>query len=521
MGSNKQYHGTSSIIGYNMVKRLLITCALQLLVLNLCAQITLVSDPASRMVIPDIIDIEASATHLYVLSDSEGLAVFRTNTDTLQYIFTSEGMANRGHIMQADVRFAYLYGAGNRLTVLEPTSLLGVYSATMLSHPPRGVSRVGTNLYVALGSGGLVKLSLNSPSMFDSEPEMIPINGRQQNVTQIVRLPLQVIILLDDNKLALFDISGDDIEFNNIINLSDSVVGLSVVKDELKAYDREGNFYTVRLNGQLQQEFTLDGVINKVQIWNDYLVLRTQNGLLYLQRSNERPNPVRTNQSAGNVFAIAQNRLWLSNYDELSHHTITSINLQSTNNQNHGNFVIEPIKDHVTPFPRPVLIPLRMLGQTQSNVRFQYTSEIGNAEIRGHGFYWQPQISQTGIHRFTVTATNPSGMADSTSFTIDVRSFNSPPRFNPLRAVTIAVDENFTLPIKAVDPDGVDPDLIRYHGVDLPDGASISERTGIFNWTPDRRQVGVHRFQVIATDQYGAASSVQVDITVRNLSREE
>jgi hypothetical protein len=72
-----------------------------------------------------------------------------------------------------------------------------------------------------------------------------------------------------------------------------------------------------------------------------------------------------------------------------------------------------------------------------------------------------------------------------------------------------------------VDPDGVDPDLIRYHGVDLPDGGSISERTGIFSWTPDRRQVGLHRFQVIATDQYGAAASVQVEITVRNLSREE
>lgn len=504
-----------------MVKRILLTCAFQLIALNLIAQLTLVSDPASQMVIPDIIEIEASATHLYVLSETEGLVVFRTNTDTLQYIFTSEGMANRGHTMQADVRFAYLYGAGNRLTVLEPTSLLGVYSATVLSHAPRGVSRVGTNLYVALGTGGLAKLSLNSPSVFDTEPELIPVDGRQQNVTHIVRLPQQLILLVGNNKIAIFNISGDDIEFTNIIELSGSVTELTVVNNELKAYDNQGNFYTVRSSGQLQREFSLDEAIKKVRIWNDYLVLRTQNGLLYLQSSNNQPTLVRSNKSAGNIFAIAQNRLWLSNYDEISNHSVNTGSGTTRNIQSSGTFKIAPIDDIVTPFPRPILIPLRMQGATASNVRFQYTSDITTAEIRGHGFYWQPQINQTGIHRFTITATNPSGMADSTTFTVDVRSFNSPPRFNPLRPVTIAVDENFTLPVRAVDPDGVDPDLIRYHGVDLPDGGSISERTGIFSWTPDRRQVGLHQFQVIATDQYGAAASVQVEITVRNLSREE
>lgn len=504
-----------------MIKRLLFTSVLLVSVQISNAQPTLVSDQVSQMIIPDIIDIEASATHLYVLSESEGLTVFRTNSDTLQYIFTSEGMASRGGIMQADVRFAYLYGAGNRLTVLEPTSLLGVYSATVLPHPPRSVTRVGTNLFVALGSGGLAKLSLNSPSMFDSDPEFITIDNRTINVTDIVRMPLQVIALIDHDKLAFFNITGDEISYSNVISLSEPILGLSVINNELKAFDSDGNFYTVRSSGQLQQEFTVDGAISRVRSWNDYIVIRTVEGLLYLQRNPELPQLLRSNKIAGNIFTVAQNRLWLSNYNELSMQRLSLGVTATSRNQSSRAFQIEPIRNIITPFPRPILIPLRMRGTTSPDIRFQYSSEVTNAEIRGHGFYWQPQINQTGVHRFTITATNSSGLADSTSFTVDVRSFNSPPRFNPLRPVTIAVDENFTLPIRAVDPDGIDPDLIRYHGVDLPDGASISERTGIFNWVPDRRQVGIHRFQVIATDQYGAAASVQVDITVRNLSREE
>jgi hypothetical protein len=100
------------------------------------------------------------------------------------------------------------------------------------------------------------------------------------------------------------------------------------------------------------------------------------------------------------------------------------------------------------------------------------------------------------------------------NFSVDVRPFNSPPRFTPLQPVTINVDEEFTLEINAIDPDGMDPDLIRYLGVDMPDGASLNEKTGEFKWTPNIRQVGEFEFQVIATDQFGAAASRDIEIRV-------
>jgi hypothetical protein len=78
----------------------------------------------------------------------------------------------------------------------------------------------------------------------------------------------------------------------------------------------------------------------------------------------------------------------------------------------------------------------------------------------------------------------------------------------------ITVNQPFTLPIRARDPDGSNPNLIRYVGVNLPQGATVDEHSGLFSWTPKPRQTGDHEIQVIATDQFGAASSVSLTITV-------
>lgn len=102
---------------------------------------------------------------------------------------------------------------------------------------------------------------------------------------------------------------------------------------------------------------------------------------------------------------------------------------------------------------------------------------------------------------------------------IDLRSFNAPPQFTPARPLTIVVGEQFDFQLTATDPDGMDRDLIRYLGVDMPNGAEIEERTGIFRWTPTIRQVGEHRFQVIATDQFGAAASQNYVLNVIELTQ--
>ena len=103
-------------------------------------------------------------------------------------------------------------------------------------------------------------------------------------------------------------------------------------------------------------------------------------------------------------------------------------------------------------------------GAAAGEVRFNLRSDAENAQIRGNGFYWQPQSNQIGVTEFVVTATDAEGRTDSTRFQVDVRTFNAPPRFNPVRPMSVIVGELFQLPLRAVDPDGLDRGLIRYHG---------------------------------------------------------
>lgn len=480
------------------------------------------SDFNTIMRIPDIVNMESSATHKYVLSESEGLVVFRTNTDTLQWVLTSEGMTSRGHTMRSDVRFAYLYGNGKRLTVLEPTSLLGVYSSTFLPEEPTAVARVGTNLYIGMGAAGLGRLSLLTPALFDNTPENIHIKQDNSiNVTDLVRLPLQLIALSGQDEIIFFDVDGDDISFSDRVTLRNPVSRLHVLNDGLYASDQNGVLYQVRSTGQTLGIADMTRPISHIKSWNNYFIVRTNNGLLYSISQTGDISDLRTDRQAGNFFTISQNNLWVSNYAEVARNTFRS-SPESNNRATTSSALlrISPVDNIVSPFPRPVIFTLNVAGASPEDIRIQYRSEVDNAEIRGQSFYWQPQNNHIGINRFTITATNAAGMSDSTAFTVDVRSFNAPPRFNPVRPMSIVVGENFQLPLRAVDPDGLDRDLIRYHGVDLPDGATISERTGMFTWSPDRRQVGTHQFQVIATDQFGAASSLPVSITVRNINQD-
>ncbi|HKJ34186.1 MAG TPA: Ig domain-containing protein, partial [Balneolales bacterium] len=98
-------------------------------------------------------------------------------------------------------------------------------------------------------------------------------------------------------------------------------------------------------------------------------------------------------------------------------------------------------------------------------------------------------------------------------------TFNQPPRFSPVHSMSLAVNQAFTLNFHAVDPDGTNRNLVRYLGVNLPKGASINEHTGQFSWTPNSQQVGKNTFRVIATDQYGAAASMTVNLTVVNVKQ--
>lgn len=486
---------------------------------NLSAQSNWAHDFRNVMEIRSIITVESSPAHLYVLSENDGLVVFRTSEDTLQWLYSSSGMEQRGHILQADVRFAYLYGDSRRLTIVEPTSVLGVYSSTTLPNQPKSVQRLSNRIYIAMGENGLGRLSLETPEDIDTEPEMVlsdELNGR--NVIDLASdHAARLYVLADNRELYLLDRvdAEESVELNRSVTINRNTSRIFLTSDELIGSDDNGIIFFIGSNGSTQPIADVEEPVESLQIWNNHLVVRTTDAKLWIGELGEQPELLREDQESGNHFAVTGSQLWVSERNRLS----PVIQVDRTADQTVASAdeapVLKPIDNITVPFPRPILFPIELESNHDMNeIEFSYRSNIENARIRGQSFFWQPASSQVGQNQFTIAATTSSGLTDTVTFSIDVRPFNSPPRFTPLQPLTINVDEEFSFEFNAIDPDGMNPDLIRYLGVDLPSGASLNEQSGEFRWRPNIRQVGEFEFQVIATDQFGAATSQDVTIRV-------
>lgn len=497
---------------------------------NVQAQPSLQKDFSYVLEIPSTITVGSSEAHVYVLSDSEGMAVFRTQQDTLQWLYSSTGMERRGDKLTADIRFAYLFGDSRRLTVLEPTSVLGVYSSTLLPANPRDAKRIDNNLYVALGEKGLGKLSLSTPAAVDSTVDYVERSKlSRENIIDIESSSDQLFALSSNQKLFHFDYEDEQLTLDKELELSEELTKIFLIDNTIYGADKNGNIYEVDGSGDSSQLGSIEEPVTKMESWENWLIIQGNSNRVWTSYQNRSPQLWKDDDEAGNYFTVTDNDLWLSENNKLSR-IITSVPsdsgdvVQSELTEDYdGDIDLKEISSKTVPNSKTLLFPIEFEQDIPGNaVQISYRSEsIEHAQIRGQSFYWEPTGDDIGNHRIKIIASTKSGQTDSTSVDIEITSFNSPPRFAPIRSISIPVGEEFTLPIKATDPDGNDRDLIRYLGVDLPDGASIDEKTGEFEWTPTARQVGENKFRVIATDQYGAAKRTDITIKVVEDPRDE
>ncbi|MCH8558819.1 MAG: Ig domain-containing protein [Balneolia bacterium] len=484
----------------------------------------LVKNMDTLMEIPDLQALAASETHMYALSGEDGLVVFRVHADSLQWLYSSEGMQRRGNRLHADVRFAYLTGSNNRLTIVEPTSVLGVYSSTNLPSRPISMARSGDYLFLGMDSTGLFRLPLSTPEAVDTAPEQIEQDRIRRNRIYAVRVfDSTLLALASNNELHQYRVEDGELIHEQSFSFGPAVSNLFIIDEQPVVTGSEGTVYEISSSGNLNSLFQVNGAIDDIQFWNDTYLVRTRDGQVWKAQRNGSVEQLRRDGRAGNMMALTRNQLWMTDYDQVTQlmrqQVLASSSGQSNGDAN-GFLQLSQISNVIVPYPRPVIIPIEFERSIDHNeVSFQIRSSISNAMIRDQGFFWQPGSRDIGTSRFTIIASTGDGQVDSTSFNVDIRAFNAPPRFNPVRPLSIPVGEEFSLPVRASDPDGSDPDLIRYLGVDLPDGARINERTGLITWTPTRRQAGEHEFQVIATDQFGSASSLSITINVMELTR--
>lgn len=283
--------------------------------------------------------------------------------------------------------------------------------------------------------------------------------------------------------------------------------------------NNDGDIYEISSAGSLNRLGSIGEPVKEIKSWNNWLVIKGSSNRLWSSYQLREPTLWKKDGDAGNYLAVSKGQLWISEYDRISSiaegEASANASEQSTNGNSTSKLEIRPIPDQVIPYPNSLLLPLQLKGNFPvGDVQFNLQTNVEDAVIQGQSLYWKPQSDNVGQHRFKVIASTGSGQASNTTFTVDVRSFNSPPRFTPLRTISIPAGQPFTLPISAIDPDATDKNLIRYLGVNLPNGATINEQTGEFNWTPTPRHEGENSFRVIATDQYGAASSQNVTIRV-------
>ncbi len=497
---------------------------------NVQAQPTLQKDFSYVLEIPSTLTIGSSAAHVYVLSDTEGMAVFRTQQDTLQWLYSSTGMEQRGNMMTADIRFAYLWGDSRRLTVLEPTSVLGVYSSTLLPANPQDAKRIDNNLYVALGNKGLGKLSLRTPAAVDSTMDYVERSRlSRENIVDIEASNDQLFALASSQKLYHFDYEDGQLALAKELELSGNISKIFLIDNTVYGSDPNGNIYEIDSSGNTSKLGSINEPIVKMESWKNWLIIQGNSNRVWTSYQNRSPDLWKEDKDAGNYFTVTNDDLWVSEYNKLSR-IITSVPGGSDDDVStelsevySGEFSLKDISNQVVPHTKPLLFPIQFEQDVPANaVQISYQSDdITHAEIRGQSFYWQPTADDVGNHRVKIIASTNSGKTDSTSVNVEVTSFNSPPRFAPIRSISIPINEKFSLPIKATDPDGSDSELIRYLGVDLPEGASIDEKTGKFTWSPTPRQIGENEFRVIATDQYGAAKSIDITINVVENPRSE
>lgn len=500
----------------------LFTALLLGICLNAKAQPTLQKDYSFVMEIPSVITMDSSPAHLYVLSDTEGMAVFRTQPDTLQWLYSSTGMEQRGNTVTADIRFAYLFGNSRRLTVLEPTSVLGVYSSTILPSNPRDAQRIDQNLYVALGNKGLGKLSLRTPASVDSTMDFVERSRlSSENIVDLEITNDQLFALSKGETLFQFNYQDQVLSLEQEFDLSEPLTGIYLTNNTLYGSDSDGNIYEIDGSGNLSQLGSINENVQQIEVWKDWLIIKGSSNRLWTSYQNRSPELWKKNKDAGNYFTVTKNDLWLCEYNQVSRivtstQAASNVNSDPSQQSFTGTISFKKIPNQTIPHSKPLVFPITLEGNVPTNaVQLTYESnDIKNAEVRGQSFYWEPTSGDVGSHRAKIIATASNGETDSTIVNIEVRSFNAPPRFTPIRPISIPVGEKFTLPIKAVDPDGMDQDLVRFLGVDMPDGASIDETSGTFTWTPSARQVGENQFRVIATDQFGAATSADISINV-------
>ena len=125
---------------------------------------------------------------------------------------------------------------------------------------------------------------------------------------------------------------------------------------------------------------------------------------------------------------------------------------------------------------------------------------------------WQPDELQVGVVAATVLVTDPDERRNRHTFCIEVVDTSAAPTISPIADTAILVDNLFSLPVEASDPDP--GDVLTFSLDQAPSAMSIDATSGLIEWTPELADLGPADVVVRVTDDAGQADIEPFVLTV-------
>jgi len=231
------------------------------------------------------------------------------------------------------------------------------------------------------------------------------------------------------------------------------------------------------------------------------------------------------------TFTWEGNKFFFIPLSDLSGNTKYTIRILREAKDLAGNYIQKPLTYQFTTFnPAPIiwsyspvdLSPSIFEGESLSFV--VYASDPNHDDLKYNWKLNGVEKSTTNSWTYTPghgdagTKTLILSVSDGTSvaiqnWTITVKDRNIPPTlFIPIgKDVTINVNELIQFNISAYDADN---DLLTYTTSPLPKGATFSQESKIFSWTPTEEQGGTHRIIFKVSDGKGGEDTKEIKIQV-------
>jgi hypothetical protein len=124
----------------------------------------------------------------------------------------------------------------------------------------------------------------------------------------------------------------------------------------------------------------------------------------------------------------------------------------------------------------------------------------------------------SGTYQFEVTADDGNGGETPHQFTVTVNNVNRQPYFTTFDHDTVFIAENnfYVMGFTAQDPDA---EPLKFSFSNASPGMSIDSLTGVFSWTPDYDQSGIHIPKIHVADTSGGTAVDSLIIVVSNTNR--